>query len=223
MRTNVLPETALAARFPRAAVVLVVSALVFAPAVAFASAAQAHDSVIASTPTDGEVLRELPAKFSVTTNEALLTLDGTASGFALEVVDSAGYYYGDGCLTVSGATLSTPAALGEPGDYVLIWQVVSGDGHPASGEITFSWEPPDAAAPAPAAATPPVCSGVEPSSAASTPPTDQPTQTAVPISAPEGRPNASLHDVLWIGGAIVAVLAAGLVTFVVLGRRTNRT
>ena len=221
MRKTLLNSTALAAGRPRAAIALAAAFVVVAPALAFASSAQAHDSVIASTPTEGELLGTLPEEFSVTTNEPLLTLDNTTSGFALEIVDSAGYYYGDGCLTVSGATLSTPAALGEPGDYVLIWQVVSSDGHPASGEITFSWAPSDAAAPAKGSVSPPVCSGGGPSPVASAPATDEPTPSAVPISAPDVRPNANLSDVLWIGGAIVAVLGAVLLTFFVLDRRSR--
>jgi methionine-rich copper-binding protein CopC len=219
---STLPITALGTGLPRAAIALAAALVVIVPALTSASSAQAHDSVIASTPTEGEVLATLPTDFSVTTNEPLLTLDDTTSGFALEIVDSAGYYYGDGCLTVSGATLSTPAALGEPGDYLMIWQVVSSDGHPASGEIGFSWAPSDAAAPATGSATPPVCSGGEPTSEASAPAADEPTQSAVPISAPDVRPNASLSDVLWIGGAIAAVLGAVLVTFLVLSRRTRR-
>jgi copper resistance protein C len=184
-----------------------------------AASAQAHNYVVASTPASDEVVTTLPGEFSVTTNAPLLTLGGSTDGFGLQVVDSAGTYYGDGCIQVTGATISSGATLGQPGDYTLIWQVVSEDGHPVSGEIAFSWQPEDATQESAGSSTPPDCGGTisvpaEPSSAPA------PGETAVPISAP-ARPNANLSDVLWIGGAIVAVLGAGLVTFLVIGRRNR--
>ena len=186
-----------------------------------AASAQAHNYVVASTPAAGEVVTTVPSEFSVTTNAPLLTLGGSTDGFALQVVDSAGQYYGDGCIQVTGATISSGATLGQPGDYTLIWQVVSEDGHPVSGEIAFSWQPADATQESAGSATPPDCGGTI---AVPTEPSDSsepsPGETAVPISAPE-RPNANLSDVLWVGGAIVAVLGAGLVTFLVIGRRNR--
>ncbi len=35
---------------------------------------------------------------------------------------------------------ATPA-LGAPGDYTMLWQAVSSDGHAIDGEIAFSWAP----------------------------------------------------------------------------------
>jgi methionine-rich copper-binding protein CopC len=169
-------------------------------------AASAHDELIDSTPTSGQTLTELPSTFSVTMNEPLLTLDGSNS-FALQITDAAGNYYGDGCLTEDGATLSTPAALGVAGSYTLAWQVVSNDGHPVSGEIPFSWQPPADAEPSPALAAPPVC-GEDPQPVVTDEPTSAP--TAAPSPSAE-TPAASAIDpalVWWIGGGVVA---AGLV------------
>lgn len=182
--------------------------------------AQAHNYLVSSTPSAGEVLTVLPEQFSVTTNAPLLTLDGSTSGFALQVVDSAGYYYGDGCLDVTGATLSAGATLGLSGDYTLIWQVVSEDGHPVSGEIAFSWQPADASQTSRGSSTPPDCGGtidvVQPPASSA-----EPSASPVPIAAPGQRPDADLGDVVWIGGAIAAVLGAGLLTFVLIGRRSG--
>jgi methionine-rich copper-binding protein CopC len=183
-------------------------ALVVAAAVlGLAAPAQAHNYVVSSTPTDGQTLTELPAEFSVTTNGPLLSLDGSVAGFAIEVKDSQGLYYGDGCVTVEGATLSEAAALGPAGDYTMLWQLISTDGHTVSGEIDFSWAPPAGAAVSDGTAAPATCGNEDSAPVASGP--------------PEVRPNADLGDVLWIGGAIGAVLIAGLVTFLVVTRRTK--
>lgn len=171
-----------------------------------AAPAQAHNYLVSSTPAANSTITELPATFSVTTNEALLDLTGDGSGFAIEVVDAAGLYYGDGCVSIVDATLSTGAALGEAGDYRLVWQLVSADGHTVSGEFGFTWDPAADAVRSPGSVDRPNCGGVA---------TPAPVVTAVP----QAHPAAQLGDVLWIGGAIVAVLVAALVTFLVATRK----
>ena len=194
MRTTAIRATALGAL------------VVLASVLGLSAPAQAHNYLVSSSPSEGETLTELPAEFSVTTNGPLLSLDGSVSGFALEIRDSAGLYYGDGCVTVSGATLSEASApLGERGEYSMLWQLVSADGHTVSGQVDFTWDPVDGAEPAAGAASPATC-GNE----AAVPATSSPQET---------RANADLGDVLWIGGAIVALLVAGLVTFLVVTRR----
>lgn len=175
-------------------------------ALALPAAANAHDDLVDSTPGANATIDELPEVFSVTVNEPLLDLDGEASGFAIEVTDATGRYYGDGCLTVEGATLSTGAALGEAGDYTLTWQLVSEDGHTVSGSFGFTWTGEATAA---GSATPPDCGGTavrEPASSAT----------------PAPREDARLGEVLWIGGALLAVLIAGLMTVLMLSRRRAR-
>lgn len=180
--------------------------VVVAAVLGFAAPAQAHNYLVSSTPAEGTTLTELPAEFSVTTNGPLLSLDGSVAGFALEVKDAAGLYYGDGCVAVSGPTLSEKAApLGEAGDYTLLWQLVSADGHTVSGEVNFVWAPADGAEPAQGTATPATCGNGEGAPVASEP--------------QEARGNADLGDVLWIGGAIAGVLVAALVTFLVATRK----
>ena len=169
-----------------------------------AAPAQAHNYLIASTPAADETLTELPAEFSVTTNEPLLSLDGSVSGFALEVRGADGLYYGDGCVSVDGATLSEAAALGPAGDYTMLWQLISTDGHTVSGEVNFSWAPADGVVPSEGTTAPAACGNEAAAPGASDP-------------APP-RTNADLGDVLWIGGAILALLVAGLVTFLVVTR-----
>lgn len=119
---------------------LLVTGLV-AASLLIATPASAHDELIDSTPAAGETLTALPEQFAIKMNEDLLDLDDKGSGFGLLVRDADGLYYGDGCVTVDGPTMSAEAVLGEPGEYTLIWQVVSSDGHPTSDEFTFEWAP----------------------------------------------------------------------------------
>jgi copper resistance protein C len=182
-----------------------VAALVLAIVAVLVTAgpAQAHNYVVASTPEAGSTLTELPAEFSVTTNEALLDLGGTGSGFGIDVIDADGLYYGDGCVTVDGATLSTTAAIGAPGEYTLVYQVVSADGHTVSDEFTFEWAPTGEYEASTGSATQGDCDGLY----------------ARDGGSDAGETTASSIDVgtvLWIGGALLAVGIAVGVTLVVL-------
>jgi copper resistance protein C len=181
---------------------------------ALAAPAQAHNYVVSTIPASGSVLTQLPEQFSVTTNDNLLNLGGKGNGFVLQIRDAGGVYYGDGCVTVQGATMSADAALGEPGAYTIAWQLISTDGHTVSGEIPFTWQP-DANQPAPStgSATPPDCGGTH--SAATSTASEQP-------SPPRQAAAVPLGDVLWIGGAILLVgLAAGTTLIVVTRRARN--
>lgn len=173
---------------------------------AVAAPASAHSSLVASTPVDGETLTELPAEYSVTMNETLLGGAGDAA-FALRVRDEAGLYYGDGCLTIVDATVSTPAAIGAAGEYVLEWQVVSADGHPVGGEIPFTWE---GEATAEGTASPAACGAEGPET--TTPDAESghhgDTASEIPVS-----------DVLWIVGAVLAVAAAVTVALIATRRK----
>lgn len=181
--------------------VLAALALAAATVVGVAAPASAHDSLSSSTPAAGETLAELPSEFSISTDEAMLDVSGTGSGFALQVLDADGRYFGDGCLTIAGTTMSTPAALGGAGDYTIVWQAVSVDGHTVSDEFDFTWSPPAGFEPASGSATAPVCGG-----AGATP--DAPAAT-----------ESSLVDVLWIGGVLVAIAIAAVTAIAFLGRR----
>ena len=186
----------------------VAASLAVATAIVLAASApaQAHNYLVSSTPEAGGILTEAPETFSVTTNEALLNLSEDSGGFAIEVTDADGAFYGDGCTSVDGSTLSTGASLGAAGVYRMLWQLVSADGHTVSGEVDFTWAPPTDTVVSAGVSTPPNCGGD--------------TVTAPdPATATAVRADATLGDVLWIGGAIAAMLVAGLVTLVVARRR----
>lgn len=141
----------------------------------------AHAAVIGSTPSDGSTVTEQPGSFGVVLNEEIIDVPGAASSNALQLTDAAGLFYGDGCATVDGDTISIDAELGAAGDYTLTYQVVSSDGHPVSGEIGFAFEPAAGAEGAEGAATAPVCGAAAPV---------EPEQSASATSAPAGASDA---------------------------------
>jgi methionine-rich copper-binding protein CopC len=191
------------------AVALAVALAVLAT-LAVAEPASAHNQIVSSTPSPGQTLTELPSEFRIVTNEALLDIGGQGRGFALEVRDAAGRFYETGCVTITDATMSTPAALGAPGAYTVIYQLVSADGHTVSGEIPFSWAPSGSVTTSTRAASPASCPGST-------------ERAQVPSSGPgsEGTRNSTvpLADVLWIGGVLVAVALAVIVTLAIVTRR----
>jgi methionine-rich copper-binding protein CopC len=178
----------------------------------FAAPAQAHNYLVSSTPKAGATLTALPDQFTITTNGPLLDLAGDGAGFALEVVDAYGNYYGDGCVTVSGSTISTHAALGAAGKYRIVWQAVSNDGHTVSSTIPFSWAPTPGVTVSQGSSIAPDCYGSRPVASGATPPPIAPAPTA----------NANLGDVLWIGGTIAAVLIAIATTLILTSRKKSR-
>jgi len=199
---------------------LVASALAVTGALAFAAPASSHNYYTSSTPAIDAVLTTLPEQFVVTTNDNLLELGDSAGGFFMEVTGPDGLYYGDGCVTVAGASVSMAAAVGPVGKYSLEWQVISADGHTVAGQIPFTWRPLESTEP-PAAGrtTPPQCGDVpEPlaSETSEAPVTPTPTEdTDVASDKPASSQDAAAefnNDILWIGGGIgivaIAVIAA---------------
>ncbi|MCU1581739.1 MAG: copper resistance protein [Microbacteriaceae bacterium] len=180
--------------------------------VGIAAPAQAHNYLVQSTPSAGEVLTSLPARFSIITNDVLLNV-AHGSGFALQVRDQAGLYYGDGCVSVNGPGMSTAAALGAPGRYTVVWQLISTDGHTVSDEFTFTWKPASAdAVVSTGSKSAPDCHGtLSPNGAANLP--------AAPTPAPSAASQSeALSTVLWVGGAILAVGIAVVVTVLATSR-----
>jgi len=169
---------------------------------ATATPAWAHNYLVSSTPAEGEVLTTLPEHFSVTTNEPLLDLSGSGSGFGMEIIDADGLYYGDGCVTVEGASLFADPVIGTAGSYTLVYQVVSADGHTVSDSFEFEWAPADDVEAAQGSASPGDCNGLY---------NRGEVETDTPAAA-----SIDLGTVLWIGGAIGAVLIAVVVTLLLL-------
>jgi methionine-rich copper-binding protein CopC len=183
--------------------------------------ASAHNYLVSSTPEVGSVLTELPSEFVITTNDVLLDFggEGTGSSGALEVQGPDGLFYGDGCVLVSGASISTAAALGPAGDYTVIWRVLSTDGHPVSSQFSFTWQP-DAGQPvSPGSSTAPVCATADDESAgvADGPSADS-SDRGSDATAKEASEAEFVSGLAWIGGALLAVVVAVAVTLLLLRR-----
>ncbi len=195
------------------ALFIALSALVVAGSVLGISApAQAHNYLVSSTPTAGSTLTALPPQFEITSNGPLLTLGGSTGGFAFEVRDQVGNYYGDGCVTVEGPSMTVVvAALGAPGRYTVLWQVVSADGHAVSDAYTFTWAPANGQPVSEGSTAVPNCHGTAGGEV------PKPNATA-PAAASQ---KVGLSNVLWIGGTVLALGLAIAITLFVLGRRQH--
>ncbi|WP_244285810.1 copper resistance CopC family protein [Cryobacterium zongtaii] len=196
-----------------AGVVLAVASLGATAAPAFA-----HNYLVGSTPAAGSIVTEQPGTVSITTNDNLLDLSGQGDGSVIQVTGPADAprYYGDGCSTIAGPTLETAVQLGQPGEYTVTWQVVSTDGHPISDTFSFTWQPDAAQVLNEGSATAPECATA---GSGQTGPAD-PDAAGTDVS--ESGSAVDVTDLLWIGGALVAILAAIGVTLLLLRRPTPK-
>ncbi|SDE15696.1 copper resistance CopC/CopD family protein [Glycomyces harbinensis] len=134
-----------AVRPPGRAALLALAVLLFALALAPASAASAHAVLLGTDPADGAALNEAPATVTLSFNEPVRPIeDGTV------LVDGTGT---ERTLTATtrddDVIIELPADLGEDRYYVN-WRVVSADDHPIAGVLAFTvGDPPAGAAPAP--------------------------------------------------------------------------
>ena len=122
-----------------------------------ASPAVAHNVVEDRTPAPGSTVTESPVDISLTTNDIFLDLGGDASGFGVVILDSAGLYFGDGCVSVIERTMSASAELGAAGTYEITYQFVSADGHSLSESYEFDFAPNASHTPALGYGTPAQC------------------------------------------------------------------
>lgn len=115
------------------------AAIVLLAAIAAPGQAFAHAALVTTEPTDGAVLAQSPAQFSLTFSEpvsplvlTLLRPDGTPVPLT--------------SFRLNGQTLDidNPQRLGS-GTHVLSWRVISADGHPVGGSVLFSIGAPSAA------------------------------------------------------------------------------
>jgi methionine-rich copper-binding protein CopC len=100
-----------------------------------------HNVVVSTTPEAGSTVSDSPIDIRIVTNDQLLDLGGTGSGFAIVVRDAEGLYYGNGCVAIGDTEMSATAALGNSGDYTVTFQFVSADGHSLSDSFDFSFDP----------------------------------------------------------------------------------
>lgn len=127
-------------------------AVLAALAALFVSAgpASAHSELASSDPANGASLATGPSRITLTFNES-----PNATLATITVVGADGTRYEQGPATVADKVISVGVGpLGAAGAYEVGYRIVSGDGHPINGRLTFTLTAagPAAAAAAPAAA-----------------------------------------------------------------------
>ncbi len=160
--------------------------------IAGAAPAQAHDELIASSPSPGQDVAAGPTEVSLTFSADVLTI-----GAAVIVADGSGRDWAVDQPTVASGVVTVLLEDALPtGGYEIRWWVVSSDGHPISGIVPFTV---GGAAPLDRA------SAAETGDAATPDPADAQTQSA---SEDQGIIRILL---VGVGGAIVAVAAYALI------------
>lgn len=175
-----------------------------------AGPASAHNYMVASTPKVDGTLTSLPKAFEITTNDRLLDIGDSNSGFAYRIVGPDGRYYEDGCLDVDGPSMTTKAALGASGKYTVEWQIISADGHTVSDEYTFTWDAPAGFTPSAGTSKPAACASDGSTAAASG---DTTTGTA------SGSGDSSTTDALFIGAGGVVLVGVVVAVLLLVRRR----
>jgi len=160
-----------------------------------ASPALAHTRLVSSDPADGASLSAAPEAVSLTFSENI-----EAEFATVGVVGPDGRNYQAGQLSAADGVVRTAVSpLGPAGRYEIGYRVVSDDGHPVQGVVSFTLTTPGpAAAASPAAA---------------------PATTQVDPQAGAQRDGGGSAAWLWIVGGVVLV-GAGTVAALRLGSRT---
>lgn len=102
-----------------------------------AAPAAAHNALISSDPKDKSSLEAGPSSVTLTFDQDVQGGEGINT---ISVVDaSGGHYEVAGDPTIRDNAVSAQVnALGKAGEYKIGYRILSADGHPVSGELTFT-------------------------------------------------------------------------------------
>jgi methionine-rich copper-binding protein CopC len=173
------------------------------------SPAQAHAELESSDPADGATLATAPATLTFIFGEEILpegnavTLTDVAAASRLEV----------GPVEVDGDTVTVAWPASSPaGEFRAAYRVVSADGHPIDGTITFVvQEAVGAGAASPAASASPEASAAGPEASA---------EAAAVSATPPIEDDADAGELVWVLGiGLVVLVGAGASAWVM--RRTR--
>jgi copper resistance protein C len=166
---------------PRALVVVLAAAAFLVGA---ATAAQAHNILVRTSPADGSIAKVVPGQVTLTFNEPAV-----AVGTEIIVTGPSGQVQTGAAVLVDNTVTEHVRPASPAGPYTVIYRVTSSDGHPVSGRFTFS-----ATSPSP---------GQRPTG---------PPGTTSPASTPASAPGQS--PAWWwpvAGGAVVVLLVLVLI------------
>ncbi|MFJ9211634.1 copper resistance protein CopC [Streptomyces sp. NPDC102264] len=190
--------------FTRVITAGVLACAVSGAAVVLAPPAQAHTALASSNPSDKSTLSASPGEVALTFNE---TMDGAYARIAVTGPDDRSVV--SGSATAEGRTVTQRLKAAAPaGRYTVAFRVVSTDGHPVTGSLTYTVTAP----PAPASS-----SG---DAAAS------PEHTATPTAAASTHEGEGEGEGEGVGvstaaavGAVVLITAAGATVYGLRQRR----
>jgi methionine-rich copper-binding protein CopC len=102
------------------------------------SPVHAHTTLELSTPSNNQSIEFMPAESSATFDQDLIEIDGEFVN-TLELQSADGTNYLLSAAAITGPVISAKVGDGEypAGEYLLKYRVVSADGHPVTGEISF--------------------------------------------------------------------------------------
>lgn len=116
-----------------------VAALALSSALLFGAApAQAHDSVISTSPGADEVVTVNPEKVSITLS-AKPADTGQLAVSKIKVTAPDSHVVSTGDVIVADNVISIAADIDHPGLHTVEWRTVSADGHPIDGKYTFTF------------------------------------------------------------------------------------
>ncbi len=201
-------------RNPRRSLITTLATLLLGAGLTLAAAtpAQAHDELVSSYPEAGSTITGSPAEITLSFSGELIA--GMQSA-AVEVIAPDGQNIATDAPSEDGTSITQHLAPNPPaGLFTVRWKVVSSDGHPISGEYTYTVAPTDAVPSSPAAT---------PSTAPQTP---TPTATATEAPADNGyggetSGGGDTFAILAVVGGVV-VLGGALVIVLMVGRERRR-
>lgn len=189
------------------------AAAMLAPGALLAPAALAHSELISTDPADGAVLDAPPERVSFTFSEPLMPDFVRIIGTNPEGVT--------GDLPVSSvegstATVNWPAGA-QGGTWQVRYRVVSQDGHPIEGGITFTYDGPT---PSPTGALPTSAAPTSTAPTSAAPTSVTPTSAApTSVTSPAADTSGGTSGLLIAGLAVGAIVIVGVVIALVARRR----
>ena len=178
------------------------------PLVIAAGPAAAHDVLVSTSPANGATVEQTPSQVVLTFTDPALPI-----GTQMVVTGPSGPVAVPKPRLVDNTVVQDLPASSPAGRYTVLWRVTSTDGHPVSGEVSFTSNA--AGAPGPSGATP--TTGSTTASSAASP------EATVPAASSESTsPSGSglpLGVVVALVVVVAAVCAAGALTLLRHRRR----
>lgn len=174
-----------------------------------ATPASAHDELVSTDPASGSTVDALPAQLTLTFNESVSTEQGATE---VKVTDAAGTDLAAAHPTVQDNNVVTQQLRGPASGVVtVVWKVVSADGHPVSGQYTFTVA--GATTPTP---VPTVTVTVTPT------PVDTPSASPSPTLVPTDNTSDTGTAWPWIVGLVILLAVIAAVAYLLVSRSRRR-